>query len=206
MEKFKNFVFGKPFCMFFLIAGFVYGLVLPWCWGNNPFDEFGTLSILCEDRKFFFWIWVVLVGGAYLLNTIFAFRKFKDESRFLRVLSVLTFVACCAIALSLKHDVHSWNPKRIVHWIATGLYIACVALSVFIFLMRNRKKFKGFNTLAILTVLLVATIPVWLLTIGKSAMMEMIPNAFFQIMLFVLNFVLPVKEIEPKETAKAKQK
>ena len=204
MEKFKNFVFGKPFCMFFLIAGFVYGLVLPWCWGNNPFDEFGTLSILCEDRKFFFWIWVVLVGGAYLLNTIFAFRKFKDESRFLRVLSVLTFVACCAIALSLKHDVHSWNPKRIVHWIATGLYIACVALSVFIFLMRNRKKFKGFNALAILTVLLVATIPVWLLTIGKSAMMEMIPNAFFQIMLFVLNFVLPVKEIEPKETAKAK--
>ncbi len=204
MEKFKNFVFGKPFCMFFLIAGFVYGLVLPWCWGNNPFDEFGTLSILCEDRKFFFWIWVVLVGGAYLLNTIFAFRKFKDESRFLRILSVLTFVACCAIALSLKHDVHSWNPKRIVHWIATGLYIACVALSVFIFLMRNRKKFKGFNALAILTVLLVATIPVWLLTIGKSAMMEMIPNAFFQIMLFVLNFVLPVKEIEPKETAKAK--
>lgn len=204
MEKFKNFVFGKPFCMFFLIAGFVYGLVLPWCWGNNPFDEFGTLSILCEDRKFFFWIWVVLVGGAYLLNTIFAFRKFKDESRFLRVLSVLTFVACCAIALSLKHDVHSWNPKRIVHWIATGLYIACVALSVFIFLMRNRKKFKGFNALAILTVLLVATIPVWLLTIGKSAMMEMIPNAFFQIMLFILNFVLPVKEIEPKETAKAK--
>lgn len=204
MEKFKNFVFGKPFCMFFLIAGFVYGLVLPWCWGNNPFDEFGTLSILCEDRKFFFWIWVVLVGGAYLLNTIFAFRKFKDESRFLRILSVLTFVACCAIALSLKHDVHSWNPKRIVHWIATGLYIACVALSVFIFLMRNRKKFKGFNALAILTVLLVATIPVWLLTIGKSAMMEMIPNAFFQIMLFVLNFVLPVKESEPKETAKAK--
>lgn len=204
MEKFKNFVFGKPFCMLFLIAGFVYGLVLPWCWGNNPFDEFGTLSILCEDRKFFFWIWVVLVGGAYLLNTIFAFRKFKDESRFLRILSVLTFVACCAIALSLKHDVHSWNPKRIVHWIATGLYIACVALSVFIFLMRNRKKFKGFNALAILTVLLVATIPVWLLTIGKSAMMEMIPNAFFQIMLFVLNFVLPVKEIEPKETAKAK--
>lgn len=204
MEKFKNFVFGKPFCMFFLIAGFVYGLVLPWCWGNNPFDEFGTLSILCEDRKFFFWIWVVLVGGAYLLNTIFAFRKFKDESRFLRILSVLTFIACCAIALSLKHDVHSWNPKRIVHWIATGLYIACVALSVFIFLMRNRKKFKGFNILAILTVLLVATIPVWLLTIGKSAMMEMIPNAFFQIMLFVLNFVLPVKEIEPKKTAKAK--
>ncbi|MDO4380894.1 MAG: hypothetical protein Q4D20_08480 [Clostridia bacterium] len=204
MEKIKNFVFGKPFCMFFLIAGFVYGLVLPWCWGNNPFDEFGTLSILCEDRKFFFWIWVVLVGGAYFFNTNFAFRKFKDESRFLRVLSVLTFVACCAIALSLKHDVHSWNPKRIVHWIATGLYIACVALSVFVFLMRNRKKFKGFNALAILTVLLVATIPVWLLTIGKSAMMEMIPNAFFQIMLFVLNFVLPVKEIEPKETAKAK--
>ena len=198
MEKIKKIVFGKPFCMFFLIAGFVYGIVLPWCWGNNPFDEFGTLSILCEDRKFFFWLWVLFVGGAYLLNTNYAYRKYNDNSKFLRVLSVLTFVACCAIALSLKHDVHSWNPKRIVHWIATGLYIACVALSVFIFLIRNRKTYKGFNTLAVLTLLIVATIPVWLLTIGKSAMMEMIPNALFQIMLFVMNFIMPAEKITAK--------
>ncbi len=196
MEKIKKIVFGKPFCMFFLIAGFVYGLVLPWCWGNDPFDEFGTLSILCEDRKIFFWIWVLLIGGAHFLNTNFAYIKYKDKSRFLRVLSVLTFVACCAIALSLKHDVHSWNPKRIVHWIATGIYIACAALSILIFLLRNRKTYKGFNVLTVLTLLIFATIPVWLLVIGKSAMMEMIPNGLSQIMLFVMNFVMqPQKRI-----------
>lgn len=195
MEKIKNFVFGKYFCMTFSIAGFVYGIVLPWCWGNDPFDEFGTLSILCEDRKIFFWLWVLLVGGAYFLNTNFALRKYKDNSVFIRTLSVVTFAACCAIALSLKHDVHSWNPKRIVHWIATGIYIVCVALSVFVFLMRNRKKYKGFNVLIIMTLVIFASIPIWLFTLGKSAMMEMIPNCMFQILLFVLNYIMPVKEI-----------
>ena len=203
MEKVKKILFGKPFCMFFLIVGFIYGLVLPWCWGNNPFDEYGTLSILCEDRKVFFWIWVLLIGGAYFLNTNFAYLKYKDGSKFLRVLSIITFFACCAIALSLKHDVHTWNLKRVVHWIATGLYIACVALSVFIFLMRNRKTYEGFGVLSILTLLIVAVIPIWLLTIGKSAMMEMIPNAFFQIMLFVMNFIMPAKKrIKNNITAK----
>ena len=190
MEKIKKTVFTKPLCLSFLTAGFVYGLVLPWCWGNNPFDALGTLSILCEDRKFFFWIWVVLVGGAYFLNANYAYIKYNDNSKFLRVLSVLTFVGCCAIALSLKHDVQTWNPKRIVHWIATGVYIACVALSVFIFLIRNRKIYKGFNLLSVLTLLIVAVIPLWLLIFGKSAMMEMLPNALFQIMLFVMNFVM----------------
>lgn len=195
MERIKKIVFAKPFCLLFLIAGFAYGLILPWCWGNNPFDALGTLSILCEDRKFFFWIWVVLVGGAYFLNTNYAYIKYNDNSRFLRVLSVLTLIGCCAIALSLKHDVQTWNPKRIVHWIATGVYIVCVALSVFIFLVRNRKTYKGFNLLSVLTLLIVATIPLWLFILGKSAMMEMIPNALFQIMLFVMNFVMPVEKL-----------
>lgn len=194
MKKLTNIALSKPVCLFFLFGAFVYGLILPWCWGNDPFSEFGTLSILCEDRKIFFWIWVIFIGGAYLLNTNYAYVKYKDNNKFIRVLSVLTFCACCAIALTLKHDVHSWGVKRIVHWIATGLYILTVALSVFIFLMRNRKKYTGFNVLAVITVILVAVVLVWLLTIGKSAMMEAIPNAIFQIVLLFLNFVPLFKE------------
>ena len=41
----------KPLCIITLIISFVYGLVLPFCWGNNPASELGTLSLLCEDRK-----------------------------------------------------------------------------------------------------------------------------------------------------------
>lgn len=198
MEKVKKFILGKPFSMCLLIAGFTYGLILPWCWGNDPFSEVGTLSILCEDRKLFFWIWVVLVGGAYLVSTNYAYIKYKDNSKFLRILSVLTFFACCGIALSLKHDITTWNPKRIVHWVATGMYIACVALSVFILLVRNRNTYKGFKALMIVTLLIVGSIPVWLLTFGKSAMMEMIPNALFQIMLFVIDYAMPVETLPEK--------
>ena len=46
----------KPFCIGALVCAFVYGLILPFCWGNNPASEFGTLSLLWENRKIFFWM------------------------------------------------------------------------------------------------------------------------------------------------------
>ena len=199
MKKITDFFLSKPFCLLILIAAFIYGLILPWCWGNDPFDEYGTLSILCEDRKIFFWLWAALTGGAYLLNTNYAYRKYGDNSRLLKVMTFVTFLACIAIALTLKHDVHSWNPKRIVHWIATGLYIVCVGLSIFSFLIRNVERYHGFTFLAVLAPVIALSILVWLLTLGKSAMMEMIPNACMQILLGVLNFT-PI--FKPKEQKK----
>ena len=51
----------KPLCIITLIISFVYGLVLPFCWGNNPASELGTLSLLCENRKIWFWLWSIMM-------------------------------------------------------------------------------------------------------------------------------------------------
>ena len=201
MKKIIDFFLSKPFCLIILVVAFFYGLILPWMWGNDPFDAYGTLSILCEDRKIFFWIWTVLIGGGYFFNTNYAYRKYGENSRFLRILTVITFIALCLIALTLKHPVNTFahNPKRVIHWIATGTYIVCVGLSVFIFLVKNSKKYKGFSILSVLVFLTAISIGVWLAILGKSAMMEMIPNAAMQILLGILNFTPLFKKKELKD-------
>lgn len=207
MKKIIDFFLSRPFCLILLFVAFGFGLALPWIMAfhfggvdPNPLGEYGTLSILCEDHKGFFWAWAILIGGAYLLNTNFAYRKYGEKSRFLRVLTVITFVALCLVALTLKHPVDTFvnNPKRIIHWIATGAYIVCVGLSIFLFLAKNRKVYKGFAALSVIVVLVALSIAVWLLTLGKSAMMEAIPNAVMQIILAVLNFT---DVFEPKRIA-----
>ena len=69
-------IFSKPLCITVLFAAFVYGLALPFFWGNNPASELGTLSLLCEDRKAWFWLWGVLTSGGILINTQYMYKKF----------------------------------------------------------------------------------------------------------------------------------
>ena len=191
---------SKPVCLFFLIAGLVFGNGIMFLFGNDPADPLGTISILCEDRKYLFWIWALFVVGGYFLNTQYAYRRYGDRSRFLRVLSILAVVAACGIGLSLKHDVTTWNPKRIVHWISTGVYMATLGLSLIIFLLKNAKRYRGFLWLGLSATVIVSGIAVWLLTLGKSGLMEMIPNTLMETLLLLVNYILPVR---PKDPASA---
>lgn len=193
MMDLSNKLLKKPVCMFFLIVGLVFGNGIMFCFGNDPFSPLGTLSILCEDRKYIYWIWALFVVGGYLLNTLYAYRRYEEKSRFLRVLCIVAVLAACGVGLTLKHDVFSWGPKRIVHWICTGLYIGLLGLSLFLFLVKNAKKYRGFPLLAAMVVLCALIVVVWLTVLGKSGMMEMVPNTLLEILLFLLNFVLPVR-------------
>lgn len=185
---------SKPVCLTLLLIGVLFGNGMMFLHDNNPADPLGTISLLCEDRKYLFWIWAFFVVGGYFLNTLYAYRKYDEHSRFLRALCVLAVVAACGIGLSLKHDVTTWNPKRIVHWISTGVYMATLALSLFLFLLKNAKQYTGFSLMAALVLLLAAGIVVWLLTLGKSGLMEMVPNTLLEILLLFMNFILPVRK------------
>ena len=103
---------SKPVCMVFLVCAFIYGLVLPFCWGNDPTSETGTLSLLCEDRKIWFWIWGILSSGGIIINTQYMYKKYGYKNRFLDVLCILGFVGVVCVALTLGHPIDSWNPKR----------------------------------------------------------------------------------------------
>ena len=176
-------------CLVSLIAGTVYGLILPFCWHNDPFDTYGTLSILCEDRKLFFWFWVLLDCGSLALNCLYMYKKYGAAKQF-NILPALTFVSACCIALTLGHDVTTWNPKRIVHWIATGVYIAMLAASVALFALSGIRRGRFYRGLLAAVAASLACFLVIFAVFGKSGIMEMVPNVMMQITLFVCNFII----------------
>ncbi len=184
MEK----IFTKKSSLFLLIAGFIYGLVLPFCWGNNPLDEHGTLSLLCEDKQIFFWLWGIVTIGGIIFNTQYMYKKFEYKNRFLNVLCVASFISICVVALTLGHSIADWNPKRVAHWIATGVFIVFCVASITFFFIFNIKRRKGFRLLTGLSFLIPVTFGLIFGLYGKSGLMEIVPVAMMQVLLFIVNF------------------
>lgn len=192
---------AKIFCGAFLGIAFVYGLVLPFMWGNNPMSETGTLSLLCEDRKLFFWIWGILTSGSIILNTKYLYKRYDYKNKIFDAFCVMGFISMCCVALTLGHSIADWNPKRLLHWIATGVFIVFTVAPILLFFIKNIKKFKGFKACAVITLLILGTFIFIFAVIGKSALMEMVPIALIEAFLFVLNFTSLLK-IEEKELEK----
>ena len=192
-------VITKSLCITVLLCAFVYGLALPFFWGNNPASEFGTLSLLCEERKLWFWLWGILTSGGMLINTQNIYNKFRMNSKFLDLLGILGFVSMAAVALTLGHSIEDWNPKRILHWVATGCFIAFTVASIALFFILNRKKHPKFIMLALCTFLILGTFVMIFATVGKSALMEMIPLALIEIFLFAVNFTPWIQPVKTKE-------
>lgn len=186
---------SKPICMTLLICGFIYGLILPFCWGNNPLSPTGTLSVLCEDKKLFFWIWGILGAGGLALNVQYLYKKFEIKNRFLNILCILSFLSMIGVALTLGHDITTWNPKRIIHWIATGAFIILLIASISLFFIIYIKQFRHFGILAICSLSVLAVFLFMFLVIGKSGLMEIIPLAMIQIFMFTVNYT-PVVKVE----------
>ena len=184
----RNFFISKPFCIGFLAVAFVYGLILPFCWGNNPASEFGTLSLLCEDRKLFFWIWGILTSGSIIANTQLLYSRYNIKSKVSDFFCLLSFIGVCVVALTLGHSIEDWNPKRIAHWVATGLFIAFTVIPLLLPFIKHRKENKSFIIFAVCTLMILMSFVVIFVFVGKSALMEMIPIALIEIFLFVVNF------------------
>ena len=197
--KTQNKILSKPLCIGLISCAFVYGLILPFCWGNDPTSEFGTLSLLCEDgvRQLWFWIWGILSSGSIILNTQYMYKKFEYKSTFLNVLCLLGFIGIVCVALTLGHPIDSWNPKRILHWVATGLYIAFTIAPIALFFIINIKKFKRFGLFTVCTFAILAIFLLIFGILGKSAIMEMVPLALFEILLVIVNFT-PLGKPEAK--------
>ncbi|MBQ3087640.1 MAG: hypothetical protein IKM24_07355 [Clostridia bacterium] len=185
--------FNKPFCITLLAVAFVYGLALPFFWGNDPTSELGTLSLLCENRKLWFWAWGLLTAGSVAVNAQYMYKKFNCKSKILDAFCILSMIGVCCIALTLGHSIEDWNPKRILHWVATGVFIVFLMASVVLFFIFNIKKHKAFPALTVCTFLILATFGILFGVMGKSAIMEMVPIAMLQILLFVVNFTPLVK-------------
>lgn len=193
-------ILSKPMCITWLIAAFIYGLVLPFCWGNNPMSEMGTLSLLCEDRKIYFWIWGLLTAGSIFINSQYFFSRFSFKHKFYDILGILSIISVALVALTLGHSIDSWNPKRIAHWVATGMFIIFLLCSLALYFLVNRKKHKSFGILFICMLGIFASFLFIFIFVGKSALMEMIPVALIEIFLLLINFtsLVPEEKISAK--------
>lgn len=191
-QKNQNMI--KAICTAFLGAGMIINWVLPFCWGNNPFDTYGTLSLLCEHRKGWFWLWSVLVYGGSFLNMRYMYKKFDCKSKLLDVLNALMLISAAGVALSLDHSIETWNAKRIIHWIVTITLIVFLGASLLVFVLKNIKKQKAFIVLTAAVVAIIGVVALWFLVIGRSGMMEIVPNTLVMIFLFVVNFTPAVKK------------
>lgn len=177
-----------------LIAGFIYSFVLIFCWGNDPFSPYGTLSVLCENRKIYFWIWLIVDGGSLVLNLNYMYNKYGNAGKFIKSLPYIMLFFQVCIALTLGHSIQDWNPKRVLHWIATGANIAVLCASILLYALKNIKKDRIFLYILISVVFILLLFLVWFIVLGKSGMLEMIPLALLEILLFTVNFIVNKKE------------
>ena len=67
------------------------------------------------------------------------------------------------------------------------------------FFIINRKKHSKFPKLAVFTFLILGSFVVIFATVGKSALMEMIPLALIELFLFAVNFTPWIKAEEKTE-------
>lgn len=202
MKTIKKISRNPVICLIFLIGAFLYGLVLPFCWGNDPSDKSGTLSLLCENHIPWFWLWAVLTGGAFLLNLEHLFEKHNDRNRVLDASVLLSLCGMILTAATLNHSIETINPKRVLHWTGAILYAAFLLAAFLLFFLRNVRRNKRFLPFLILTAATVVGMLVWLLIIGRNGYMEMIPIALYQVVLFVLNFTPLVKPVREEAAVK----
>ena len=195
---------SKEFCLAILIPAFIYGLALPFFWGNNPASELGTLSLLCEspDKKIYFWLWGILTSGSIIANTQLLYSRYNIKSKISNFFCILSFIGVCVVALTLGHSIEDWNPKRIAHWVATGLFIAFTVVPLLLPFIQHRRENKNSPIFAVCTVPVLMSFVVIFVFVGKSALMEMIPIALIEIFLFTVNFTKVFKTQELCETAK----
>ncbi len=189
-----------PLSLGLLAAAFIYGLVLPFCWGNDPAETLGTLSILCEHRVGWFWLWAALTGAAIALNIARACVRYGCRNRLPDVFALLSLLGMLLTAATLNHSIADWNPKRVAHWIGAILYAVFLAAAFIVFFAFAVKRHPRTWVLLGVTLAVGIAVLVRLLAFGRNGYMEILPIAFLELALGLMNYTNLF--FTPAETAK----
>lgn len=191
MKSLKDGFYPKafPVCLAVLLAALVYGLVLPFCWHNDPSGTYGTLSLLCEHHIPWFWLWTVLTGLGLTLNLEFAYHKYGYSGKPLRIAAVFGLFGMILTAATLNHSIQDWNPKRVAHWTGAICFAAGITIAFLFFFIKKAREYKRFLLFIALLGSTAVGVLVQLLTVGRNGYMEIIPVALLELTLLVVNTV-----------------
>lgn len=174
-----------------LALSFIYSIVLSYSWGNNPFDEKGTLSLLCDQsHRLFFWLWIILDSAALYLNINYMYKRFGHANKLIKALPIVAVIFNIGIAASLGGGGEDWCALRIIHWASTIGYILSLVASVALYALINFKKDKIFKIILGGIGALFVVFVLWFIILGKSGMFEIVPLSVLKIILLVVNFIL----------------
>ena len=179
---------NTPLRLGLLAAAFIYGLILPFCWGNDPASAYGTLSLLCEHHIGWFWLWALLTGGGIALNLSRACETHGCRTRLPEISILISLFGMLLTAATLNHSIESWNPKRIAHWIGAISYAVFLLIAVSAFYLACAKRHPRLWFLLAASVGAGMAVLVQLLVFGRNGYMEILPIALVEVELFVLNF------------------
>ena len=179
---------NTPLCLGLLAAAFIYGLVLPFCWGNDPASTYGTLSLLCEHRVGWFWVWALLTGGSIALNLSRACVTHGCRTHIPEISILISLFGMLLTAATLNHSIESWNPKRVAHWIGAIAYAAFLLIAVASFYLACVKRNPRLWFLLAAAAFAGLAVLIQLLVFGRNGYMEILPIALVEVELFVLNY------------------
>lgn len=162
---------------------------------RNPLGEDNTISWIGYDHPIGFLFWGALTGSAFFLNILHIYRKYGYTGKIGTVaLYAAPFMACSFVF------INDWGWEHVVHWIGAIGFIALNGAAILLFLLHNFKKHISYKITTFAVALMLLSMLVILLTVGKSGLLELIPIWLALILLFLINCTDFYPVIDKKET------
>lgn len=195
----KNFCIGLM--IFALVYDLFYSIALSYVIGGNPITH--TISMIGRATipgRFptLYVFFGIVTNLAFLLNINYAYHKddnFESKiGKFGTICSYIGvgFLTMCTLIPSIEfHEVNNIATtfQVIGHWSGALLFGVFFAISLCLYLLMNRKKYKGYLLTFILLVTLLAAMIVTLLLIPnhKNGVIEILPIVAAMVIVILIN-------------------
>ncbi len=177
----------KYFCLIGLVAGCAY--ITWYCFLKNPFEY--TASMIGLEYPLQFKLWGLLSSVTIFTNVLYMYRINGYHSR---AGVICGSIGCAAIFVTINvpsagEDLILNSLRCMSHWTGALVFAFMLAASVIVFLA-NRAKSGNAKYKALLTVfaLILLTMLVLLVVVGKDGIIEGIPSWASYLLLFLVNF------------------